>query len=99
MALDLHHLDADSAYHNWLEQNGVLHTPENERAFTAGFNILSRFIEGPEQEEVDWFVVAEAVRDTCDENGLGGPKDMQAIFAKRGLLVVHKGDAPATPSP
>jgi hypothetical protein len=90
--LDLHHLDADSAYHNWLERQGVLHSPENERAFTAGFNILSAFIAGPEQDEVDWFVVAEAVRDACDEE-LGGPKDYQRQFKKAGLLVIHEKTA------
>lgn len=88
--LDLHHLDADSAYHNWLERNGVLHSPEIERAFTASFNILSEFIAGPEQPEVDWAVVREAIVDTCDEDGIGGPKDLQSMFASHGLLVLHK---------
>lgn len=94
--LDLHHLDADSAYHNWLEQNGVLHSPEIERAFTASFNILSAFIAGPEQKEVDWFVVREAIVDTCDEGGIGTGHQLEAIFAKRGLLVVHRKEQEAS---
>lgn len=93
MTLDLHHLDADSAYHNWLERNGVLHSPEVERAFTAGFNILSIFIAGPEQEEVDWHIVSEAVNDTCDENGVGGAPHLQKAFANHKLLVLHRKDA------
>lgn len=92
--LDLHHLDADSAYHNWLERNGVLHSPENERAFTAAWNILSEFIAGPEQKEVDWSVVREAVVDTCNEEGIGGPKDLEKFFGKNGLLVIHRGSPP-----
>lgn len=91
--LDLHHLDADSAYHNWLELNGVLHAPEVERAFMAAWNILSRFIAGPEQPEVDWFVVHEAVMDTADEDGVGGEKALEASFKKHGLLVLHVTDA------
>lgn len=90
MALELHHLDADSAYHNWLEKNGVLHSQENERAFAAGFNILARFIAGPEQEEVDWHIVNEAVQDTCDENGVGGAPYLQRSFARHNLLVLHR---------
>jgi hypothetical protein len=98
MALDLHHLDADSAYHNWLERNGVLHSPEIERAFTAGFNILSAFIAGPEQEEVDWSVVNDAVHDAAsDGEGRIGAKDLERHFGRHNLLVVHRADAPATP--
>lgn len=97
--LDLHHLDADSAYHNWLEKNGVLHSPEIERAFTAGFNILSRFIAGPEQDEVDWHVVSEAVSDaiTNAEGHCPGEKGLQSQFRRAGLLVVHRADTPTTP--
>lgn len=90
MTLDLHHLDADSAYHNWLEHNGVLHSPEIERAFTAGFNILSEFIAGPEQSEVDWSVARDAIVDTCDETGIGGPKHLAASFASHKLLLLHR---------
>lgn len=95
--LDLHHLDADSAYHNWLEHNGVLHSPEIERAFRASFNILSEFIAGPEQKEVDWSVVREAIVDTCDENGIGGPKDLESAFRSNGLLVVHRTERVVRP--
>lgn len=96
--LYLHHLDADSAYHNWLERNGVLHSPENERAFTAAWNILSEFIAGPEQREVDWSVVREAIVDTCDEEGIGGPKALESSFGHLSLLVLHRADAPVQQS-
>jgi hypothetical protein len=95
--LDLNHTDADAAYHNWLEQERVNHTPEAERAFRAAWAILSRFIAGPEQEAVDWFVVAEAVRDACDEE-LGGPKDYQRQFKRAGLLVIHEKTAAPSPT-
>lgn len=48
------------------------------------------------QEAVDWFVVAEAVRDACDEE-LGGPKDYQRQFKKAGLLVAHEPDQALQP--
>lgn len=95
--LDLTHTDADAAYHNWLERERVTHSADTERAFMAGWNILSRFIAGPEQEAVDWFVVAEAVRDACDEE-LGGPKDYQREFKKNDLLVVHLKTAAPSPT-
>lgn len=90
--LDLHHVDADSAYHNWLERNGVLHSPEIERAFTAGFNILSAFIAGPEQEEVDWHIVGEAFSDACGdaEGHMPSNKMLASHFKSAGLLVVHR---------
>lgn len=91
--LDLHHLDADSAYHNWLERQGVLHSPEIERAFRAAWNILSEFIAGPEQKEVDWFIVHEAVMDTEDEGRVGGEKALERAFGKAGLFVIHRKEA------
>lgn len=93
--LDLHHLDTDSGYHNWLEKNGVLHSPEIERAFCAGFNILAAFIAGPEQEAVDWSIVNEAVMDTSDENGVGGVNALEASFKHHGLFVVHRAEGVA----
>lgn len=48
-----------------------------------------------DQSKVDWFVVAEAVRDACDEE-LGGPKDYERQFKKAGLLVTHQEDLAIT---
>jgi len=100
--LDLHHLDADSAYHNWLEQNGVLHSPEIERAFTAAWDIQARFIAGPEQEEVDWHIVGEAFSDACGdcEGYMPTDKMLASHFKSAGLLVIHRADevAPLQPS-
>jgi hypothetical protein len=45
-----------------------------------------------DQNEVDWSVVREAVVDTCDENGIGGPKSLQSAFKSCGLLVAHEPD-------
>ena len=96
--LDLTDVDFDSAYHNWLERNGVLHSPEIENAFKGGWTILTNFIEGPEQEAVDWPIVSEAVDDAVtNAEGRPGGKDLQYTFAQHKLLVVHRTDAPATP--
>jgi hypothetical protein len=96
--LDLNHTDADAAYHNWLEQERVDHSPDIERAFRAAWAILSRFIAGPEQSAVDWFVVAEAVRDGCDDGELAGPKDLEREFQNHDLLVIHLKTAAPSPT-
>jgi hypothetical protein len=87
--LDLTNVDDESAYHNWLEVQNILHAPEREYAFKEGWRILSDFIAGPEQKEVDWSVVREAVSDACDVDGIG-PEALRSSFASNGLLVVHK---------
>lgn len=94
--LDLTNVDADSAYHNWLERQRFTHSPEIEHAFKEGWRILSDFIEGPEQKEVDWYVVSEAVHDAADIDGIGA-KDLEHSFKRNGLFVVHRA-TPATPS-
>lgn len=96
--LDLNKTDADAAYHNWLEHERVSHTPETERAFHAAWNILSRLIAGPEQEAVDWSVVGDAIHDTCDEDGIGGPKALERSFKRQGLLVIHEKTAAPPPT-
>lgn len=95
--LDLTNVDADSAYHNWLERQRFTHSPEIEHAFKEGWRILSDFIDGPEQKEVDWSVVRDAVVDTCDMDGIGGPKALERSFGSQGLRVVHCA-TPTAPS-
>lgn len=52
----------------------------------------------PDQKEVDWSVVREAIYDTCDEDGLGSPTALQNSFQSHGLLVAHEPEpVPATP--
>lgn len=89
--LDLTNVDADSAYHNWLEAQDILHSEEREQAFKEGWRILSDFIAGPEQSAVDWSIVCEAVGDATDIDGIGAGA-LEASFARCGLLVVHKGE-------
>lgn len=90
--LDLTNVDADSAYHNWLEANRIPHMTDRQAAFNAAWNILSEFIAGPEQKEVDWSVVREAVNDAADYDGLATGA-LEASFKTCGLLVVHRKDA------
>lgn len=98
--LDMTNVDFDSAYHNWLERNGVLHSPEIEHAFKGGWNVLSNFIEGPEQKAVDWHIVSEATGDAISDcEGHPGEKALERHFVRHNLLVLHKATIPATPSP
>lgn len=90
--LDLTNVDADSGYHNWLEAQNLPHTPEREQAFREAWRILSDFIAGPEQTAVDWSIVRDAVVDTCDIDGIGGPKALERSFGTQGLLVVHRAE-------
>lgn len=93
--LDLANVDADSAYHNWLERQRFTHSPEIEHAFREGWRILSTFIAGPEQKAVDWSIVCEAVSDAADIDGIG-PKALESSFNHSGLLVIHRatGETP-----
>lgn len=94
MVLDLTNVDADSAYHNWLEAQIIPHTAERERAFREAWRILSDFIAGPEQKEVDWSVVCEAVGDATDIDGIS-PGALETAFASCGLLVFHRAAPPS----
>lgn len=86
--LSLTNLDSDSAYHNWLERQSFSHSPEIKHAFEEGWRILSNFIAGPEQKEVDWSVVCDAIHEASDDCGIG-PRAIESSFGKSGILVIH----------
>ena len=50
-----------------------------------------------DQDGVDWGVVRDAIVDTCDEDGIGGPKSLASSFKRLGLLVSHEPE-PSTPT-
>lgn len=43
----------------------------------------------PNQDDVDWSVVRDAIVDGCDEEGIPGPKYLQRLFAKYGIVIVE----------
>lgn len=51
----------------------------------------------PDQKDVDWSVVSDAVHDAIDEDGVGA-SDLERSFKRNGLLVMHEEDVGAVPA-